>query len=179
MDPLWSETCWNTFKYFIILIVYIYYIFVHWLDNKLFNCHWWMVQTRRTMYCCLIFVVNVSKILQDVLKTLAQHRENYYYTREDVRTGRKVSKRQNKCCWWRPHKLYNHFTNGNVVRVDASDKDDRPLPQVQLIICTSAIALHIPAPKQQISHNTVKVIKSSRLRWAGHVVRMHNNKLPK
>jgi len=26
MDPLWSETCWSTFKYFIILIVSIYYI---------------------------------------------------------------------------------------------------------------------------------------------------------
>ena len=27
--------------------------------------------------------------------------------------------------------------------------------------------------------NTVKVIKSSRLRWAGHVVRMDDNELPK
>ena len=26
MDPLWSETCWNTFKYFIILIVSTYCI---------------------------------------------------------------------------------------------------------------------------------------------------------
>ena len=26
MDPLWSEICWSTFKYFIILIVSIYYI---------------------------------------------------------------------------------------------------------------------------------------------------------
>jgi len=26
MDPLWSETCWSTFKYFIILIVSTYYI---------------------------------------------------------------------------------------------------------------------------------------------------------
>ena len=26
MDPLWSETCWRTFKYFIILIVSKYYI---------------------------------------------------------------------------------------------------------------------------------------------------------
>ena len=26
MDPLWSETCWITFKYFIILIVSTYYI---------------------------------------------------------------------------------------------------------------------------------------------------------
>jgi len=26
MDPLWSETCWSTFKYFIILIIYTYYI---------------------------------------------------------------------------------------------------------------------------------------------------------
>lgn len=27
--------------------------------------------------------------------------------------------------------------------------------------------------------NTVTVIKSSRLKWAGHVVRMHDNELPK
>jgi len=26
MDPLWSETCWSTFKYFIIWIVSTYYI---------------------------------------------------------------------------------------------------------------------------------------------------------
>ena len=26
MDPLWSETCWSTFKYFIILIVFTFYI---------------------------------------------------------------------------------------------------------------------------------------------------------
>jgi len=26
MDPLWSEICWSTFKYFIILIVSTYYI---------------------------------------------------------------------------------------------------------------------------------------------------------
>jgi len=26
MDPLWSETCWSTFKYFIILFVSTYYI---------------------------------------------------------------------------------------------------------------------------------------------------------
>jgi len=34
MDPLWSETCWSTFKYFIILIIPTKYIFVHLLDNK-------------------------------------------------------------------------------------------------------------------------------------------------
>jgi len=28
--------CWSTFKYFIILIVYTYYIIVHKLDNKIF-----------------------------------------------------------------------------------------------------------------------------------------------
>ena len=41
MDPLWSETCWsilNIFKYFIIiLIVSTNYIFVHLLDNKVFE----------------------------------------------------------------------------------------------------------------------------------------------
>jgi len=34
MDPLWSETCWNTFKYFVILILYMCYLIVHMLDNK-------------------------------------------------------------------------------------------------------------------------------------------------
>jgi len=36
MDPLWSETCWSTFKYYIILIVSAYYIIAHKLDNKIF-----------------------------------------------------------------------------------------------------------------------------------------------
>ena len=32
MDPVWSETCWSTFKYFIILIVSTYYIlFISWI----------------------------------------------------------------------------------------------------------------------------------------------------
>jgi hypothetical protein len=35
MDPLWSGTCWSTFKYFIILSVSTY--IVHYLDNKVFN----------------------------------------------------------------------------------------------------------------------------------------------
>ena len=35
MDPLWSETCRSTFKYFIILIVSTNYIFEHKLDNKI------------------------------------------------------------------------------------------------------------------------------------------------
>jgi len=157
MDPPWSETCWSTFKYFIILIISKNYIFVHLLVNKVFNRHWRTVQTWRTMFCCLIFVVNGSKVLQDVLQMWAWRREGFCYAREDVRTCGKVPKWQNKCCWWRPHKLYNHFTNGNVVQVDASDKDDRPVPQVRLVICTSAFDMHIPAPKQQISQNTFKV----------------------
>ena len=38
MDPLWSDTCWSNFKYFIIiLIVSTNYIFVHLLDNKVFS----------------------------------------------------------------------------------------------------------------------------------------------
>ena len=39
MDPLWSETCWSTFKYFIILIVSTYYIL----------CIGWVIK-------CLIFI---------------------------------------------------------------------------------------------------------------------------
>jgi len=37
MDPLSSETCWGTFKYFIILIVSTNYIFVHLLDSRVFS----------------------------------------------------------------------------------------------------------------------------------------------
>jgi len=48
MDPLWSEIRWSTFKYFIILIGSTYYILVHQLDNKVFQCHWCTVQTWRT-----------------------------------------------------------------------------------------------------------------------------------
>jgi hypothetical protein len=47
------------------------------------------------------------------------------------------------------------------------------------VICTSGFDLDIAAPRKQITQNTVKVIKSSRLRWAGHVVRMDDNELPK
>ena len=36
MDPLWSETCRSTFKYFIILIVSTNYIFVRKLDKNVF-----------------------------------------------------------------------------------------------------------------------------------------------
>ena len=37
MDPLWSETCWSTFKYFIILIVSTYYIlWISWIIKCLF-----------------------------------------------------------------------------------------------------------------------------------------------
>ena len=37
MDPLSSETCWSTFKYFINLVMSTNYIFVHLLDNKVIN----------------------------------------------------------------------------------------------------------------------------------------------
>ena len=39
MDPLQSETGRSTFKYFIILTISTNYIFVHLLDNKVFNFH--------------------------------------------------------------------------------------------------------------------------------------------
>jgi len=36
MDPLWSETCWSIFKYFIILIVSTYYIlYISWIIKYL------------------------------------------------------------------------------------------------------------------------------------------------
>jgi len=36
-DHLWSETCCSTFKYLIILIISTNYIFLHLLDNNVFN----------------------------------------------------------------------------------------------------------------------------------------------
>jgi len=47
MDPLWSETCCSTFKYFIILSVSTYYIMrISWI-NIVFIYHWCTVQTWR------------------------------------------------------------------------------------------------------------------------------------
>ena len=40
MDPLWSETWWSTFKYFIILIVSTCYLIVHKLDNEIFIAYY-------------------------------------------------------------------------------------------------------------------------------------------
>ena len=38
MDPLWCETCWSTFKFFIILIVPTYYILcISWIRKCLIN----------------------------------------------------------------------------------------------------------------------------------------------
>jgi len=40
VDPLWSGTCWSTFKYFIILIVSTYYILcIRWII-KCFSRYW-------------------------------------------------------------------------------------------------------------------------------------------
>jgi len=39
MDPLWSETCWSTFKCFIILIVSTYYILcISWTIKRSIHC---------------------------------------------------------------------------------------------------------------------------------------------
>ena len=52
---LWSETCCSTFKYFIILIISMNYIFVHLLGNKVFNCHWCTVKTWRQSAVSLLW----------------------------------------------------------------------------------------------------------------------------
>jgi len=42
MDPLWFETCWSTFKYFIILIVSTYYILcISWIIKCLIIIDAW------------------------------------------------------------------------------------------------------------------------------------------
>jgi len=46
MNSLWSETCWNTFKYFIILIVSTYYILcISWIINCLINIIFFRIMT--------------------------------------------------------------------------------------------------------------------------------------
>jgi len=45
MDPLWSETCWSTFKYFIILIVSTYYVL----------CISWIIKCLIMYSFCYIF----------------------------------------------------------------------------------------------------------------------------
>jgi hypothetical protein len=55
MDPLRTETCWSTFKYFIILIVSTYYIL----------CIGWIVK-------CLI-IIDARCKHEDCLKTVHYH----------------------------------------------------------------------------------------------------------
>jgi len=50
IDPVWSETYWSIFKYFINLIVSTFYIIVHKLDNKIFICWWCKMQTWRLTF---------------------------------------------------------------------------------------------------------------------------------
>ena len=56
MDPLWSKTCWSTFKYFIILIVSTNCILVHQLDNKVFESYFilknWVISGKHNCSRC-------------------------------------------------------------------------------------------------------------------------------
>ena len=51
MDPLWSETRWSTFKYFLILIVTTNYISVRKLDHNLFISSLVYLVTTNTSFC--------------------------------------------------------------------------------------------------------------------------------
>jgi len=53
MDPLWSETCWSTFKYLIILIVSTYYIL----------CMCWIIKCLNTKKLFLFIVRPISEHL--------------------------------------------------------------------------------------------------------------------
>ena len=54
MDPLWSETCWSTFKYFIILIVSTYYILcICWVINCLITTPLMLTIITGVFRCCL------------------------------------------------------------------------------------------------------------------------------
>jgi len=56
MDPLWFETCWSTFKYFIILIVSTYYILcISWIIKCLICSH------------LLLFCLDFSTMAQQTL----------------------------------------------------------------------------------------------------------------
>jgi len=76
MDPLCSETCWNTFKYLIILIISTNYIFLHLLDNKVFNSRLYFtdslncsVMLKPTLLTCMwhLFFICSDIILVNIL----------------------------------------------------------------------------------------------------------------
>jgi hypothetical protein len=56
MDPMWSETCWGTFKYFIILIVSTYYILcISWIivfENYLILKKNWVISGKHNCSRC-------------------------------------------------------------------------------------------------------------------------------
>jgi len=73
MEPLWAETCWSTFKYFIILVVSTYYVLcISWIINclslmhranmKIYFCVWLKPETKlfsfnvMLYFNCFIFV---------------------------------------------------------------------------------------------------------------------------
>jgi len=61
MDLSWSETCWNNFKYFIIiLIASTNYIFVYLLDNKVFNVPVSLRTPRCIQYIPSYFACNLN-----------------------------------------------------------------------------------------------------------------------
>jgi len=69
MDPLWSETCWSTFKYFIILVVSTYYtLCISWIIKCLIN----------TVFTSVIHALFLTKILYLNLGCVIYVRKRFY-----------------------------------------------------------------------------------------------------
>jgi len=79
MDPLWSETWWSTFKYFIILIISTNYIFVHLLDNKVFNVSSVLLSNWDSMKMVWFYPKRVGKWKLNYSKTCTLFVKMYNY----------------------------------------------------------------------------------------------------
>jgi len=70
MDPLWSETCWSIFKYFIILIVSTYYILcISWIIKCLIIIDAWCKHEDSKRIFCVFSVYLLSVCIWNYSKT--------------------------------------------------------------------------------------------------------------
>ena len=145
MDPLWSETCWSTFKYFIILIVNILCI-VHWLDNKVFNYHWSTAQTWRLLWqkSVGVLLLNVccrSGMVQHYNLRLANEPDSSF-----VLTSR--SECSHCCTAVQPHK---RVSGGFIFRSHQSD-NRRFRSKILLVGCPPRVSVICPGCKANAKH---------------------------
>ena len=88
MDALWSETCWSTFKYFIILVVSIYYILcISWMIIKCLMYQtneqfvFWRVRKTAKSDCKLGICLSVSTWLSVCMNQLVFHWTDFHKIR--------------------------------------------------------------------------------------------------